>query len=87
MHGFKGERTLMRIHIGEHDKFHGKPLYKAIVELLRQRHYAGVTVLRAIMGFGASSRLYKPNVPPDERTGSWPIEPAGRWQVDPRPAA
>jgi PII-like signaling protein len=38
MHGFKGERTLMRIHIGEHDKFHGKPRYKAIVELLRQRH-------------------------------------------------
>ncbi len=58
MHGFKGERTLMRIHIGERDKFHGKPLYRAIVELLRQQHYAGATVLRAVMGFGASSRLH-----------------------------
>lgn len=58
MHGFKGERTLMRIHIGERDKYHGKPLYQAIVELLRQRHYAGATVLRAVMGFGASSRLH-----------------------------
>ena len=57
MHGFKGERTLMRIHIGERDRWHGRPLYQAIVELLRQRHYAGATVLRAIMGFGASSRL------------------------------
>lgn len=57
MHGFKGERTLMRIHIGESDKFHGKPLYKAIVELLRARHYAGATVFRAMTGFGASARV------------------------------
>jgi PII-like signaling protein len=58
MHGLTGERVLMRIHIGERDKFEGKPLYAAIVELLRSRHYAGATVLRAIMGFGASSRLH-----------------------------
>jgi len=58
MHGFKGERTLMRIHVGERDKYHGKPIYQAIVELLRQRHYAGATVFRAIMGYGASSRLH-----------------------------
>jgi PII-like signaling protein len=57
MHGFEGERTLMRIHIGERDKYRGKPLYEAIVELLRRRHYAGATVFRAIMGFGASSHL------------------------------
>lgn len=57
MHGFKGERVLMRIHIGERDKHKGRPLYQEIVELLRQRHYAGATVLRAIMGFGASARL------------------------------
>jgi uncharacterized protein len=57
MHGFKGERMLMRIHIGERDKFEGKPLYQAIVELLRSRHYAGATVLRAIMGFGATAHL------------------------------
>ena len=57
-HGFEGERTLMRVHIGERDKYEGKPLYQAIVELLRARHYAGATVFRGIMGFGASSRLH-----------------------------
>jgi hypothetical protein len=57
MHGLKGERVLMRIHIGERDKYHGKPLYEAIVELLRARHYAGATVLRAVMGFGATAHL------------------------------
>lgn len=57
-HGFKGERTLMRIHIGESDKFEGKPLYQQIVELLRKRHYAGCTVLRGIMGFGANAHLH-----------------------------
>ena len=57
MQGLKGERVLMRIHIGERDKFHGRPLYQAIVELLRERHYAGATVLRAIMGFGSNSKI------------------------------
>jgi uncharacterized protein len=57
MHGFKGERTLMRIHIGESDKYQGRPLYKAIVDLLRKRHYAGATVFRAMTGFGASARV------------------------------
>ena len=53
MHGFKGERVLMRIHIGERDKYKGKPLYQAIIELLRHRHYAGATAYRGIMGFDA----------------------------------
>ncbi|MGH7629730.1 MAG: DUF190 domain-containing protein [Gemmatimonadales bacterium] len=57
MHGLTGERTLMRIHLGERDKHRGRPLYQAIVELLRERHYAGATVYRAIMGFGASAHL------------------------------
>jgi PII-like signaling protein len=58
MHGLSGERVLMRIHIGERDKHHGKPLYAAIVELLRARGYAGATVYRGIMGFGASSTVH-----------------------------
>lgn len=58
MHGFEGERVLMRIHIGERDKFKGKPLYAAIVELLRAQRYAGATVYRGIMGFGASSTVH-----------------------------
>jgi uncharacterized protein len=58
MHGLKGERVLMRIHIGERDKYHGKPLYQAIIELLRSRHYAGATAFRGITGFGANARLH-----------------------------
>jgi PII-like signaling protein len=58
MHGLKGERILMRVHVGERDKFDGEPLYWAIVQLLRKRHYAGATVTRGIMSFGASSRIH-----------------------------
>jgi uncharacterized protein len=59
MHGFKGERVLMRIHIGERDQHNGNPLYQEIVDLLRKRHYAGATVFRGITGFGASSRAHR----------------------------
>ena len=52
---FEGERTLMRIHIGESDKWHGKPLHEAIVELLRKEKFSGVTVLRGVGGYGGSS--------------------------------
>ena len=52
---FEGERTLMRIHIDESDRWHGKPLYDAIVELLRREKFSGVTVLRGVGGFGSSS--------------------------------
>ncbi len=128
MHGFKGERTLMRIHIGESDKYHGKPLYKVVVDLLRERRYAGATVFRAMTGFGASARvrtdrievlsldlpivievvetedriqailpelddmiggglitlerarviMYRPDLPPEERTEGWRIERTDR---------
>ena len=57
-----GERTLMRIHIGERDKHAGKPLYEAIVHLLRERGFAGATVLRGIMGFGASAGIHTAKV-------------------------
>jgi hypothetical protein len=62
MQGFTGERVLMRIHIGERDKWKGKPLYQAITELLRGKHYAGCTVVRAIMGFGASSKVHSDRI-------------------------
>ena len=45
----------MRIHIGESDRWHGKPLYDAIVELLRAEKFSGATVLRGVGGFGSSS--------------------------------
>src|SRR5258706_4268811 len=52
---FEGERTLMRIHIGESDKWHGKSLHEAIVEMLRKEKFSGATVLRGVGGFGSSS--------------------------------
>ncbi len=52
---FEGERTLMRVFIGESDKFHGRPLYEALLEHFRKQGLAGATVLRGVAGFGASS--------------------------------
>jgi uncharacterized protein len=52
---FEGERILMRIHIGESDKWHSKPLHEAIVMLLRKAGFSGATVLRGVGGYGGSS--------------------------------
>jgi uncharacterized protein len=52
---FEGERTLMRIHVGESDKWQGKPLHEAIVAILRKEGFSGATVLRGVAGFGGSS--------------------------------
>ena len=61
-HRFKGERTLMRIFIGESDKYQGKPLYEALLERLRRKGLAGATVLRGVAGFGASSVVHTDKV-------------------------
>jgi PII-like signaling protein len=50
--------TLLRIFIGESDKWEHKPLYEAIVLKARELHLAGATVLRGPMGFGKASRLH-----------------------------
>src|SRR5207249_11878825 len=52
---FEGERTLMRIHIRESDKWHGKALHEAIAEMLRKEGFSGATVLRGVGGYGGSS--------------------------------
>ncbi len=52
------QALLLRIFIGEDDRFEGKPLYEAIVLKAREMHLAGATVLRGPMSFGASSRLH-----------------------------
>jgi uncharacterized protein len=52
------EAVLLRIFIGESDRWEHKPLYEAIVLRARQLHLAGATVLRGPMGFGKSSRLH-----------------------------
>jgi uncharacterized protein len=52
-----GEQVLMRIFIGEGDRYEHKPLYEALVEMLRNEGFAGATVLRGVCGFGAN-RVY-----------------------------
>ncbi|MDD5135249.1 MAG: DUF190 domain-containing protein [Phycisphaerae bacterium] len=56
------EAQLLRIFIGEADKFEGKPLHEAIVHLARQKGMAGATVLRGLMGFGADSRMHSAKI-------------------------
>jgi PII-like signaling protein len=48
----------MRIHVGESDKWHGKPLYEAIIELFRKDGLSGATVLRGVGGYGSSSHYH-----------------------------
>src|SRR5215467_5894279 len=52
------EATLLRIFLGESDRWQHQPLYEAIVLKARELHLAGATVLRGPMGFGKSSRLH-----------------------------
>ena len=52
------EAVLLRIFIGESDRWEHKPLYEAIVLKARELHLAGATVLRGPLGFGKSSRLH-----------------------------
>src|SRR3974377_505153 len=52
------EAVLLRVFIGESDRWEHKPLYEAIVLKAREQHLAGATVLRGPMGFGKSSRLH-----------------------------
>ena len=53
-----GEQVLVRIFIGESDRWHHQPLYEAIVLKAREAGLAGATVLRGPLGFGGSSRLH-----------------------------
>ena len=54
-----GKAKLMRIYIGENDKWHNKPLYQALVESLRANDMAGVTVYHGILGYGANRRIHQ----------------------------
>lgn len=49
---------LLRVFIGESDKHDGKPLYEWIVRKAKEEGLAGATVIRAIEGFGAHSRIH-----------------------------
>ncbi len=52
----------LRIYIGENDRWDGKPLYKVIVERLREMGIAGATVYRGIYGFGKKSRVHSGDI-------------------------
>lgn len=52
------DAVLLRIYIGESDRWQHRPLYEAIVLKARELHLAGATVLRGPMGFGAASRIH-----------------------------
>ena len=54
-----GAAKMVRIHFGEDDRWHGKPLFEAIVEEARRQDLAGATVYRGIEGYGASSRIHR----------------------------
>jgi PII-like signaling protein len=56
------EAVLLRIHLGESDRWQHQPLYEAIVLKARELHLAGATVLRGPMSFGRSSRLHTAKV-------------------------
>ena len=58
----EGEAKLLRIFIGESDRWQGRPLYEAIVLKARELQLAGATGLRGPMGFGAHSRLHTAKV-------------------------
>ena len=55
----QGKAKLMRIFIGENDKWNGKPLHKALIECMRTNDIAGVTVYQGILGYGANRRIHK----------------------------
>jgi PII-like signaling protein len=58
----EGVGLLVRIYLGESDARHGRPLYQAIVEHLRERGIAGATVLRGIEGFGAKQHVHSTRI-------------------------
>lgn len=58
----ESEAVLLRIFIGESDTFQGKPLHKYLLEMFKKEGLAGATVLRAVGGYGKTSRLHTTSV-------------------------
>lgn len=57
-----GEQLLVRIFIGDSDRYGPQPLERALLERLRKEGFAGATVLRGVAGFGASSVIHTSHV-------------------------
>ena len=57
-----GQQTLVRIFIGDADKWHHQPLHRALLERLRREGFAGATVLHGVAGFGAASVIHTSSI-------------------------
>ena len=57
-----GEQSLVRIYIGESDRWHHQPLSVALLERLRKEHFAGATVFHGMAGFGARSVMHTASI-------------------------
>ncbi len=56
------QTLLLRVYIGESDRYENRPLYRYLVEEFRKRGFSGATVLRGITGFGETSRISTPSI-------------------------
>lgn len=57
-----GPAKVLQVFLGETDRWKGKPMYAAVVELAKEQGLAGATVTRGIMGFGADSRIHTASI-------------------------
>jgi PII-like signaling protein len=57
-----GEQMLVRIFIGDADKWHHQPLHRALLERLRKEGFAGTTVIHGVAGFGAASVIHTASI-------------------------
>ena len=55
----QGKAQMLTMYVGESDQWHGRPLYVAIVQFLREHRGAGATVTRAVAGYGAGAHLHE----------------------------
>src|ERR1051326_2684071 len=53
---------MLRLHFSESDKYHGKPLYEAIVQTCRDLSIAGATVFRGLEGYGETAEIHRPHL-------------------------
>jgi PII-like signaling protein len=58
----QGQARMIRIYFGEDDRWHGTPLYEAIVQEAARHDLAGATAYRGIEGYGASTRIHRPHL-------------------------
>ena len=53
---------ILRVHISEHDRYDGKPLYEAIVQKCRELKIAGATVFKGLEGYGETAEIHRPHL-------------------------